>query len=59
MWFETNDPHHGAAGVDFDFKTRSPPPRLCMRWFVVYFANNATISKGTFPASTLKSSGIL
>ncbi|CAD73018.1 hypothetical protein RB3140 [Rhodopirellula baltica SH 1] len=28
-----NDPHHGAAGVDVDFKTDWPPPLPCMRWF--------------------------
>lgn len=29
-----NDPHHGVAGVDVDFKTDWPPPLPCMRWFV-------------------------
>jgi hypothetical protein len=29
-----NDPHHGAAGVDVDFKTDWLPPLPCMRWFV-------------------------
>ncbi len=28
-----NDPHHGVAGVDVDFKTDWPPPLPCMRWF--------------------------
>ena len=34
---QTNDPHHGAAGVDVDFKTDWPPPLPCMRWFAVAF----------------------
>ena len=35
-WFavaSANDPHHGVAGVDVDFKIRWPPPLPCMRWF--------------------------
>ena len=29
-----NVPHHGVAGIDFDFIKRWPPPLPCMRWFV-------------------------
>ncbi len=29
---QCNDPHHRAAGVDVDFKSRWPPPLRCMRW---------------------------
>jgi hypothetical protein len=30
-----NGPHHGAAGVEVDFKTDWPPPLPCMRWFAI------------------------
>ncbi|WP_236618281.1 hypothetical protein, partial [Rhodopirellula europaea] len=33
-----NDPHHGVAGVDVDFKSRVPPPLPCMRWFWLFWA---------------------
>ncbi|MFM9063660.1 MAG: hypothetical protein ACKOOI_11610, partial [Pirellula sp.] len=36
----SNDPHHGAAGVDVDFKTDCPPPLPCMRWFVAVLSCN-------------------
>ena len=28
-----NETHHGAAGIDVDFKIRWPPQFLCMQWF--------------------------
>ncbi len=33
-----NDPHQGAAGIDFDFSIRWPPPLACMRWFCHFYA---------------------